>query len=106
MVNMNCNVREVQSDYNQGIKKLPGLEIPSSLYIVIISNQLSSILSTRIFQRKHSSYFFPNAFLHQKDSLSPKISARVRTDVRSDDEAKILISSKACGSKSLISVQN
>ena len=43
MVNMNCNVREVQSDYNQGIKELPGLEITSSLYIVIISNQLSSI---------------------------------------------------------------
>ena len=43
MANMNCNFREVQNDDNIGIKEFPGLEITSSLYIVIISNQLSSI---------------------------------------------------------------
>ena len=43
MVSMNCNFREVQSEYDQGIKELSGLEITSLLYTVIISNQLSSI---------------------------------------------------------------
>ena len=42
MVNINCNFREVQSDYIIKESKTE-LEITSPLYIVIISNQLSNI---------------------------------------------------------------
>ena len=103
MVNMNCNFREVQSDYNQGIKELTGLEITSSLSLLTIIEAASEVQG--VFQRKHSSYFSKCSSSSERLSL-PKISPIVHTDVRSDDEAKILILSKACGSRSLISVQN
>ena len=47
------------------------LEIILALYIVIFSNQLSSIRKTRNFQGKCSS-FCSSALFHQKDNLSPR----------------------------------
>ena len=47
------------------------LEIILALYIVIFSNQLSSIWKTRNFQGK-CSLFCSSALFHQKDNLSPR----------------------------------